>query len=63
MPVLRHIYHARGAAQSGDVDAKAQLMDALTDAIKAEKMDKATMESIYNHFRSFFVFRNLQTAR
>lgn len=36
-----------GAVESGDVDAKAQLMDALTDAIKAEKMDKATMESIY----------------
>ena len=36
-----------GTAESGDVDAKAQLMEALTDAIKAEKMDKATMESIY----------------
>lgn len=35
------------AAQSGDVDAKAQLMAALTDAIKAERMDRATAESIY----------------
>lgn len=35
------------ATGGGDADAKAQLMNALTDAIKAEKMDKATMESIY----------------
>ena len=31
----------------GDVDAKQQLMSALTDAIKSNKMDKATAESIY----------------
>lgn len=36
-----------GAAPSGDVDAKAQLMSALTDAIKSNHMDKATAESIY----------------
>ena len=35
------------AAQSGDVDAKAQLMSAITDAIKSNKMDRATAESIY----------------
>ena len=31
----------------GDVDAKQQLMSALTDAIKSNKMDKETAESIY----------------
>ena len=33
--------------ESGDADAKAQLMTALTEAIKANKMEKATAESIY----------------
>lgn len=32
---------------SGDVDAKEQLMSAIADAIKSNKMDKATAESIY----------------
>ncbi len=36
-----------GAAESGDVDARNQLMDAIADAIKSDKMDKATAESIY----------------
>ena len=35
------------AAGCGDVDAKAQLMNALTDAIKSNKMDRETAESIY----------------
>lgn len=32
---------------SGDLDAKTQLMSALEDAIKANPMDKASMEGIY----------------
>lgn len=32
---------------SGDTDAKEQLMSAIADAIKSNKMDKATAESIY----------------
>lgn len=37
-----------GAAQSGDVDAKAQLMTALSKAVKAKQMEKETAESIYS---------------
>ena len=33
--------------ESGDTDAKEQLMSAIADAIKSNKMDKATAESIY----------------
>lgn len=37
----------KNATDSGDVDAKVQLMNALTDAIKSNKMDRETAESIY----------------
>lgn len=36
-----------GATQTGDVEAKNQLMDAVADAIKSDEMDKQTAESIY----------------
>lgn len=35
------------AVDSGDVDAKAQLLNAISNAVQAEEMDKATAESIY----------------
>lgn len=34
-------------AESGDVDAKAQLINAIEDAVKAKTMDKSEMEGIY----------------
>lgn len=36
-----------GAAQSGDADAKAQIMTELSEGIKAKQMEKKTAESIY----------------
>lgn len=34
-------------SENGDIEAKAQLMRAITEAIKSDEMDKVTMEGIY----------------
>ncbi len=47
--------------ENGDAAAKAQLMSAITDAIKSDEMDKATMESIY--YQSFPIYAEIPNKK
>ena len=44
--IMRYMLQ-ESVTENGDTEAKAQLMRAVTDTVKSDEMDKATMEDIY----------------
>ena len=40
--IMRYVLH-ESVSENGDTEAKAQLMRAVTNAVKSDEMDKATM--------------------